>query len=130
MLVGLVAAVSVVWLIVMPADFSSIDKFGQPIDAPYYSWRSLLLLASLLTLAFIATRMNLASKNGAIVVIGLTSMGWYVYRSTAARTSGANMWAVGVVLFTPLFFGVAALGTKAGEWWRRRSTNEVSRNGC
>jgi hypothetical protein len=119
MLVGLVAVVSVIWLLAMPADFSSIDEFGQPIDAPYYSWHSILLLSSLLMLTLFTTRMKLASKKAVVVVVSLTSIGWYIYRSTTAETSGANMWAVGAVLFTPVFVGVATIGANVGEWLRR-----------
>jgi hypothetical protein len=123
--VVLATLVSLSWLMIMPRDFSTADVVGNPDGRnPYTGWRPLLLLVSLFGLAFDFAFARILSVTATVVGITFTSVIWYGVRSSAAQTSGANMWIVGLVMFTPIFAAVSAVGHLCGSWgWRSRKND-------
>jgi hypothetical protein len=107
---ALISSISVCWLVTLGWDLSEIDEIRRKNSNPYYSWWGgplFLLLLGMLTFKF--TERKAMRTTQVIWLSGITCLTWYAYRSSQARTDGANMWAVGVILFTPFFFGVPTI---------------------
>jgi hypothetical protein len=114
-----VTAVLVDWWIVMPSDLSSADGQGNSIETPYLMWRYVLFAVLLGPIAFVFRFSRFVSKTTTIASTVFTALVWYCIQSSTARTSGANMWFVGVILFTPLYFLFSAIGASVADGLRR-----------
>ena len=109
--VALVGTTWASWLVALPADFSSVDKAGRSISPPYYTWRAIVLVVLITGLSFLFVHCRSLVTRQVVLTSGFVSLGWFIMRASVARTIGANMWFVGVILFSPLFFGFPALGS-------------------
>lgn len=114
---------SACWFLIMPSDFSTADAMGHPIDRnPYYGWRSLLFLASTFAIAALGSSASTFSRRVTVIALTATSTWWYSVFASSARTSGANMWAVGLLWFPPVFAAVAWSG-----WWSGKKLRPFDR---
>lgn len=104
---------SVVWLLVMPGDFSEVGKDGRQLknggDAILTSWRFMIYLLLVAIVAFVAVRCFAIRRSTVIISSGGASLFWYVVRSASARTEGANLFVVSSLLLCPVFFGLPAV---------------------
>jgi hypothetical protein len=99
----------------MPLDISEVDRQGNLINASYLMWRYVLFAVMLGPIVFGFRFSRFVSKTTCIATAVLTALVWYSIQSSTAETSGANMWFVGVILFTPLYLLFAALGASLAD---------------
>jgi hypothetical protein len=114
----LAAATAALWLVVFPADWSSVPTadpltFASPLSAAHWTTAA----AGLAVLAF--TGGYARGPGAALLGVAAPAAALYCYRSATAEVVGANLWVVGALLVVPAIAAGVAVAAGLGRAARR-----------
>lgn len=95
---GLIAVVSLLWLLLLPWDLSSVDQNGELIDGRggdvFARWRAVALGVCWFVAVAASVTAGVRARTALAAVVAVGSF-WFLWRTGSARVIGANMFVVG-----------------------------------